>query len=184
VGRYIFGDFSSSFSTPDGTIFVAEESEGGEWDLVEAGVEGQMSGRLNRFLLGLGQDTEGEIYLLTATNIGPTGTTGEVLKIVSADLPITIDVENFRFDADNNNNTQVDTVTIEVGDTVRWIWRAGIHTVTSGEGSSAPDAGELFDAPSDGNNQSFSYTFTEAGTVPYFCRPHDALNMKGVIIVQ
>jgi glucose/arabinose dehydrogenase/plastocyanin len=184
IGRYIFGDFSSSFNTPDGSIFVAEESESGEWDLVEAGVEDQIGGRLNRFLFGLGQDTEGEIYLLTATNLGPTGSTGQVFKVTSANLPVTIDVENFRFDADNNNNTQVDTVTINVGDTVRWIWRAGIHTVTSGESSSAPDVGALFDAPSNGRNQSFSFTFTEAGTVPYFCRPHELLNLKGIIVVQ
>jgi len=116
--------------------------------------------------------------------IGPTGSTGQVLKIVSGNLPVTIDVENCRFDADNNNNSPVDTVTINVGDTVLWIWRAGVHTITSGESSSAPDVGDLFDVPSNGSNQSFSYTFTEAGTVPYFCRPHESLNMKGVIVVQ
>ena len=185
VGRYICGDFSSTFITTDGVLFVIEEDENGKWQLSEAGIDGETNGRLNRFLLGFGQDTEGEIYLLTTTSAGPTGTSGQVFKIVSATLPAAeINVENFRFDADNNDTTQVDTVTIGVGDTVRWVWREGIHTITSGENSSDPDAGTLFDAPIDGNNQSFSFTFTETGTFPYLCRPHETLNMKGIIVVQ
>jgi plastocyanin len=75
-------------------------------------------------------------------------------------------------------------VTINVGETVRWIWQAGTHTVTSGETSSDPDSGVLFDAPLSTGNQSFEFTFTEAGTFPYFCRPHEVLNMKGIIEVQ
>ena len=97
---------------------------------------------------------------------------------------IEINVENFRFDADDNNGTQVDTLTINVGDTVKWNWVAGSHTVTSGEASSAPDAGNLFDEPLNSSNQNFSFTFTETGTFLYFCRPHESLNMKGIIAVQ
>ena len=104
VGRYICGDFSSTFITTDGVLFVIEEDENGKWQLSEAGIDGETNGRLNRFLLGFGQDTEGEIYLLTTTSAGPTGTSGQVFKIVSATLPAAeINVENFRFDADNND---------------------------------------------------------------------------------
>lgn len=96
-----------------------------------------------------------------------------------------INVDNFRFDADNNDTTQIDTVNISVGDRVRWNWQAGIHTITSGVDLGDPNAGLLFDKPSDINNLSFSFTFTQAGTFPYFCRFHVALqNMKGIIEVH
>jgi glucose/arabinose dehydrogenase len=185
AGQYIFADWSTSFVIPDGTIFVAEENEGGTWQFSEAGVAGQLNGRLNRFVLGFGQDTDGEVYVLTSTTNNPSGNSGEVFKIVPAtSQTVDIDVENFRFDADDSNSTQVDTVTINVGQTVRWILQAGTHTVTSGESSSDPDAGVIFDAPLSAGNQSFELTFTEVGTFPYFCRPHEVLNMKGIIEVQ
>ena len=37
------------------------------------------AGRLQ--FLHLGQDEEGELYVLTSMNIGPSGTTGEVLRL-------------------------------------------------------------------------------------------------------
>jgi plastocyanin len=92
------------------------------------------------------------------------------LKYTYPPITVDINVENDRFDADNNNSTQIDTVTIGVGDTLRWTWREGIHTITSGVDSNDPNAGSLFDAPSDSSNQSFSFEFTEAGTFPCFCR--------------
>jgi plastocyanin len=98
---------------------------------------------------------------------------------------VEIDVENFRFDADSNDSTQIDTVIINVGDTVRWNWQVGFHTVTSGVDLNDPNAGVLFDEPSDSSNQSFSFTFSQVGTFPYFCRFHVTIqNMKGIIEVQ
>jgi glucose/arabinose dehydrogenase/plastocyanin len=184
-GRYVFGDWSRGFSIQDGSVFLAEEDQSGEWQVDEAVIAGQSNGRLNRSLLSFGQDLQGEIYLLTTAGAGPSGNTGQVLKIVSASFnTIDIDVENFRFDADDNDSTQIDTVVINAGDTVRWIWKEFVHTITSGEGAGAEDAGDLFDELSNSNNPIFSYTFTEAGTYPYFCRPHELLDMKGIIVVQ
>lgn len=84
TGRYIFGDWSSSFSVPDGSVFIATENEARQWSFREVEIATSSDGRLNRFLLAFGQDHDGEVYLLTSGNTGPTGTTGEVLKIVSA----------------------------------------------------------------------------------------------------
>jgi len=72
-------------------------------------------------------------------------------------------------------------LTINVGDTVEWVWTGGFHTVTNGTGAADPAAGTLFDATLSGGN--FSYTFTSAGDVPYFCRPHETLGMTGIIRV-
>jgi plastocyanin len=77
-----------------------------------------------------------------------------------------------------------DSLDVEVGDTVVWHWSAGTHTVTNGEGAADPNVGTLFDAPLSSAAPTFSFTFTTAGRVPYFCRPHETLGMKGVVIVQ
>lgn len=77
-----------------------------------------------------------------------------------------------------------DDISINVGDTVEWIWSSGIHTVTNGVDFSDPNLGALFDAPLDVNNSSFSFTFFTAGDVPYLCRPHFTLGMTGIVRVQ
>jgi plastocyanin len=70
-------------------------------------------------------------------------------------------------------------VTITPGTTVRWINQDGMdHTVT-------PDGhGEWSSAALNNTGQSFSHTFTAEGTLEYFCQPHFASGMTGVIRVQ
>ncbi len=84
VGDYIFGDFSTGFTAADGVLFAASPAADGTWERRELSVDGAADGRLGKFVLGFGQDTTGEIYVLTTTNVGPTGTTGQVWKIVPA----------------------------------------------------------------------------------------------------
>jgi plastocyanin len=78
---------------------------------------------------------------------------------------------------------QPDSIEIAVGDTVEWIWSIGSHTVTNGVDLDDPEVGTLFDAPLNSMNPLFSFTFNDAGTVPYFCRPHRLFGMTGVIVV-
>lgn len=97
----------------------------------------------------------------------------------------TVVVENFLFDFDGNTGTQIDTVKVLPGDQVVWKWIAGTHTVTSGTGNADPNAGAIFNSPSDLTHTLFSFTFSTPGTFPYFCTFHDGLfNMKGVVVVQ
>jgi len=73
-------------------------------------------------------------------------------------------------------------VTIAVGDSVTWRWDgSNAHSVE--EGTSLTNPTPLFDS---GNKTSgtFGYRFTTAGTYPYFCRPHFAAGMTGVVTVQ
>jgi glucose/arabinose dehydrogenase len=83
-GKYIFGDYSSSFENPSGHLFVATESANGSWSRRGLTVDGDENGLLDGNLLALGQDLDGEIYVLTTQASGPTGATGRVLKIVPA----------------------------------------------------------------------------------------------------
>lgn len=96
----------------------------------------------------------------------------------------TFTVRNFYFDKDNNASTQVDTAKIMIGESVLWTWIIGFHTITSGVDSGDPDAGTLFNQPSDSGNQQFTFTFNAAGTYPFFCTFHEFLDMKGVVVVS
>jgi plastocyanin len=76
-----------------------------------------------------------------------------------------------------------DSLDVEVGDTVNWHHTSSSHTVTNGEGAADPEAGTLFDEPLSAASPLVTFTFTEEGRVPFFCRPHEVAGMKGVIIV-
>jgi len=86
-GRYVFGDWSTSFGVPDGTLFVATrpEEEGAMWPFEELEMAGREGGALDAFLLGLGQGPGDELYVLTSQNPGPQGSTGRVWRIVAAE---------------------------------------------------------------------------------------------------
>lgn len=73
------------------------------------------------------------------------------------------------------------------GDSVMWEheFNEGLHTVTSGRSSSPGDKpGALFDEESSNLNPIFVYRFEDPAAYPYFCRPHEAMGMKGVVHVQ
>jgi len=63
------------------------------------------------------------------------------------------------------------TVTINVGDTIKWTNNGfAPHTATSG--TSCPIGNGKWDSGVLSHGQSFSFTFTQAGTLPYFCSIH------------
>jgi plastocyanin len=73
------------------------------------------------------------------------------------------------------------TVTIGVGETVTWDnTDTAAHTATSGEGASTGSDG-VFDSSLIMAGGSYSHTFDEAGTYPYFCMVHPW--MVGTVIV-
>lgn len=84
-GRYVFGDWSRGFATPDGTLFVASPRGTGLWPMQELSVAGNPGGRLGHYLLGFGQDEDGEVYVLTTNLAGPSGTTGRVYRLTAPD---------------------------------------------------------------------------------------------------
>lgn len=70
-------------------------------------------------------------------------------------------------------------LTIPAGSTVAWTnYDPFEHTVTADDGS--------FDSGYLGQGQTFSLTFTQPGTYPYFCIPHGGpggVGMAGVVVV-
>jgi len=75
-------------------------------------------------------------------------------------------------------------IVIPMGEVVKWSWESGTHTTTNGTGSSDPDAGMLWDEPMTSSDPTFSYQFNEEGFFPYFCIPHELLDMKGTVTVE
>jgi hypothetical protein len=84
-GVLIFGDWSTGFSTPDGSIYAATPPDSGVglWSWEEVAFPERPNGALGHFLLGLGQDLSGELYALTTDTAGPAGTTGRVYRFAS-----------------------------------------------------------------------------------------------------
>jgi glucose/arabinose dehydrogenase len=78
TGKYVFGDFGLSFTNPTGRLFYA--------DLTTRQIQefriGANDSPLGLFLKGMGQDQDGEIYVLASTLVGPGGTGGVAMKIV------------------------------------------------------------------------------------------------------
>jgi hypothetical protein len=84
-GRYIFGDWSTSFGGPDGRVFaVTDRREGARWSFNEIRFENMPDERLGRYVLGFGLDLAGEVYVLTSMRSSPTGETGVVYRLMPA----------------------------------------------------------------------------------------------------
>ncbi|MDQ4075775.1 MAG: PQQ-dependent sugar dehydrogenase, partial [Chloroflexota bacterium] len=87
-GAYLFGDWGQDVAReePDGVLMMAtrpdDEAEEGLWPVTKLEIEGSDNGELQHFVLGFGQDSEGEVYVLADRATGPEGMTGVVLQIV------------------------------------------------------------------------------------------------------
>jgi len=76
IGGYVFGDWGRG----NGHLFVAYPRTFGLWGISEIEIRGDFS-EIGQ-LLGIGQDEDGELYLLTkAPGIGASGTSGEIYKV-------------------------------------------------------------------------------------------------------
>ena len=82
-GKYIFGDWSKSFATHDGQLFIASEGPDGKWSMEPIEVV-NMQGPLP-YVLAFAQDAEGEVYVLTSVTTGPVGGLDTIYKIVPAE---------------------------------------------------------------------------------------------------
>lgn len=100
--------------------------------------------------------------------------------------------DDFFEDPDGNRNGEA-SVTIQVGETVRWNYSSGVraHTVTSGEGASGtagdgiPDgAAESIDSGQLNPGDTFEFTFETAGTWTYFCEIHSGVMFNATVIVE
>ena len=79
-GKYIFGILSSG-SAVDGRLFLGKPKAGGLWDYEQLDLQSYPK-NLGQYVKSFGQDLNGEVYVMATTEIGPTGNTGRVYKLV------------------------------------------------------------------------------------------------------
>ena len=77
MGRYVFGDFGPSFSTPSGFLLALDEAN--RISRLRVGTDHRA---LGMWIKGFGQDDRGEVYVCGSTILGPSGLTGRVLKLI------------------------------------------------------------------------------------------------------
>jgi hypothetical protein len=79
----VFGDWSASIDAADGQLFVASPPSGSDalWSIQRLSLAGREAGELGEYLLGFGEDADGELYVLTSASAGPTGSTGTVYRL-------------------------------------------------------------------------------------------------------
>jgi glucose/arabinose dehydrogenase len=85
VGKYIFADWSRSMAIPDGTLLVATmppEGSGACWTVQPLAVKDFPNGRIKSFIWALGEDDDGELYVLANGINSVTNTRGKVFKLV------------------------------------------------------------------------------------------------------
>ena len=84
-GQLLFADYGAIRFLPSGILYTAEPRDAGPWKHTRVHIatplDGPADGDLRRWALGVSQDLEGEAYLLTTKEGGPTGTTGEVFAL-------------------------------------------------------------------------------------------------------
>jgi hypothetical protein len=83
-GKYIFGTFSQTPTTPNGELYMATPSASASWEYEEVSLKNHPND-IGYYLKGFGQDNDGEIYLAVSSVLGPSGTSGKVFKLVKAD---------------------------------------------------------------------------------------------------
>ncbi|OLE64683.1 MAG: hypothetical protein AUG03_08360, partial [Acidobacteria bacterium 13_1_20CM_2_68_14] len=86
VGRYVFGDFSSSFSTPGGRLYFLDGSDASGYAIKEFTI-GREDIPYGLFLKGFGQGEDRELYALGSIALAPTGNTGRVERLVEVINP-------------------------------------------------------------------------------------------------
>ncbi|HEX7126015.1 MAG TPA: PQQ-dependent sugar dehydrogenase [Thermodesulfobacteriota bacterium] len=80
AGRYIFGDWSKTFPVRNGSLYVATKN-GDRWVMEDVKVANMPD--FNSYVLGFGQDADGEVYVMATDITGPTGKMDKVYRIVA-----------------------------------------------------------------------------------------------------
>ena len=72
------------------------------------------------------------------------------------------------------------SLTIQLGDTIRWDWLNGMHTTTS---TTIPTGAATWNANLNSASTSFTYVPTVQGQYNYVCTPHSTMGMTASFVV-
>lgn len=88
-GAYIFGDWSAGWGASKGSLFVATEKDG-KWSMDRLQSRHLPKGEVDGYIVAFGQDSAGEIYVMTNASNGLIGNTGKVYKIVPKAVDVSL----------------------------------------------------------------------------------------------
>jgi glucose/arabinose dehydrogenase len=82
-GKYVFGTFSQTPTTPNGQLYLATPKweSTGSWPFEKVSLKSNPD-HVGYYIRGFGQDDEGEVYVAVSSVLGPQGNTGKVFKLV------------------------------------------------------------------------------------------------------
>jgi glucose/arabinose dehydrogenase len=80
-GKYIFASFGQTATRPDAELFISTPNGQTDWGYDEIHLASHPDD-IGYYVKGFGQDNNGEIYLTVSSNLGPSGSTGKVFKLV------------------------------------------------------------------------------------------------------
>jgi glucose/arabinose dehydrogenase len=81
-GMYLFGNFSRTVDPAQGEIYVSNPAGPGLWSYKKLALK-SFPETLEQYVKGFGQDLSGEMYVATSKELGPTGNSGKIYKLVS-----------------------------------------------------------------------------------------------------
>jgi glucose/arabinose dehydrogenase len=81
-GTYVFGDYSDGFNSANGRVMYVDETDAADPHDRTPNVFNLVNGHINLFVLGMGEDANGELYVLANKTGGPDEETGVVMRIV------------------------------------------------------------------------------------------------------
>ena len=110
------------------------------------------------------------VFVLSAIFLALSGNIG-LEQVEPQQHTIIVDSNNLRFNPES--------ITINEGDSVNFLWSGELLPHNSVEENGVFDSG---DAERD-VNYTYTFDFDQAGTYDYFCEPHQSVGMKGVITV-
>jgi plastocyanin len=171
--------------------FTKAEQKGG---CATTGDQGALDGQVGDFVDQVAAQLSGATSTTVTTTTVTTGPTVTTTVTTSSSTTMGPSLVTVMVGPGGNLVFDPASVTIKVGDTVRWMWATSFHSVVSGVVVSSvnmPDG--KFCSPNDTNcsqaplstaGDVYDHTFTTAGTYPYFCAPHGVLGMTGTVVVQ
>jgi glucose/arabinose dehydrogenase len=81
-GQLVFSVWSGSQSEPRGRLFYAIPADDGLWPMGELTPGQPVEDGVGHYILGMGQDAAGELYIATSDERTPVGQTGRVYKLI------------------------------------------------------------------------------------------------------
>lgn len=84
VGKYVFADWSRTWALPDGVLFTATgKGKDAKWTIDPLPFTSPAGEKIRAYIVAMGEDDQGELYVLTNGRNSLSGQTGKVFKLVA-----------------------------------------------------------------------------------------------------